>query len=139
MKRKNESSANFDNDLKVGDTLLQVKDLTIHYVTKDMGTCRAVNQVNFDLKKGETLGLVGETGAGKTTIALSILGMVPDPPGKIISGNIVFKGVDLFAINKKKDAESARSGDIHDLSGSHDSVKSGGYRGGSDYRGGDAA
>lgn len=102
MKRKHESSANFDHDLKVGDTLLQVKDLTIHYVTKDMGTCRAVNQVNFDLKKGETLGLVGETGAGKTTIALGILGMIPDPPGKIINGNIVFKGVDLFTIGKKQ-------------------------------------
>lgn len=102
MKRKNEIKENFGKELKVGDTLLNVRDLSIHYITKDMGTCRAVNHVSFELKKGETLGLVGETGAGKTTIALSILGMIPDPPGKIISGNIEFKGIDLFAIGKKQ-------------------------------------
>lgn len=102
MNRKKEVNADFSGNLKVGETLLDVRDLSVYYITKDMGTCKAVNHVSFDLKKGETLGLVGETGAGKTTIALSILGMIPNPPGKIMSGNITFKGVDLFSIGKKQ-------------------------------------
>lgn len=76
---------------------LEIKDLTIHYVTSE-GTVRAVNNVDLVLKKGETLGLVGETGAGKTTTALGILSLVPDPPGKIISGEILFEGQDILKI-----------------------------------------
>jgi len=75
--------------------LLSIKDLTIHYVTDD-GTVRAVNNVSLEVEKGKTLGLVGETGAGKTTIALGIMGMVPDPPGKIISGSIEMDGENLI-------------------------------------------
>lgn len=86
----------------LGDTLLSVRDLSIHYITKDMGTCKAVNHVSLDLKKGETLGLVGETGAGKTTIALGILRLIPDPPGKIVSGSITFKGTDLYKISERQ-------------------------------------
>ena len=61
--------------------LLSIQDLSVHYITKDMGTCKAVNNVSFNIYEGETIGLVGETGAGKTTIALSILGLIPSPPG----------------------------------------------------------
>lgn len=89
-------------ELQVGDTLLSVRDLSIHYITKDMGTCKAVNHVSLDLKKGETLGLVGETGAGKTTIALGILRLIPNPPGKLVSGSIAFKGTDLYKISEKQ-------------------------------------
>ncbi|QNM07398.1 ABC transporter ATP-binding protein [Wansuia hejianensis] len=78
------------------NNILSVKDLTVHYVTSDAGVCRAVNHISFDLKKGETLGLVGETGAGKTTVALSILSLLQSPPGKIISGNIEYEGKDLL-------------------------------------------
>lgn len=78
------------------DTLLLVKDMTIHYVT-DEGTVHAVNHVSFTLDKGKTLGLVGETGAGKTTIALGIIGLVPNPPGKIVSGAIELDGENLLA------------------------------------------
>lgn len=78
------------------NNILSVKDLTVHYVTSDAGVCRAVNHISFDLKKGETLGLVGETGAGKTTVALSILSLLKSPPGKIISGNIEYEGKDLL-------------------------------------------
>lgn len=84
------------------DTLLSVKDLSIHYITKDMGVCKAVNNVSFELKKGETLGLVGETGAGKTTIALGILRLIPNPPGKLVGGTIEFKGTDLYKISEKQ-------------------------------------
>jgi peptide/nickel transport system ATP-binding protein len=77
------------------DKLLSVNDLTIHYFVES-GTVKAVNNIGFDLKKGETLGIVGETGAGKTTIALGIMGLIPDPPGKIVSGSIIFEGEDLL-------------------------------------------
>jgi len=74
---------------------LEIKDLTIHYVTED-GTVRAVNNMNLEIIKGETLGLVGETGAGKTTTALGIMQIVPDPPGRIIGGEIIFEGENLL-------------------------------------------
>ncbi len=76
-------------------SMLEIKDLTIHYITDD-GVVKAVNSINLEVDKGETLGLVGETGAGKTTTALGILNLVPDPPGKIISGEILFNGEDLL-------------------------------------------
>ncbi len=75
--------------------LLEVKNTTIHYITDD-GTVKAVNGINLDIAKGETLGLVGETGAGKTTTALGILRLVPDPPGKMLSGEILFEGENLL-------------------------------------------
>lgn len=99
--RKTEE-AMLQKDIKSGETLLSIKDLTVYYITKDMGTCKAVNGVSFDLKKGETLGLVGETGAGKTTIALSILRLIPNPPGKLMGGTVTFKGSDLYKISEKQ-------------------------------------
>jgi peptide/nickel transport system ATP-binding protein len=81
--------------------LLDIKDLTIHYITED-GTVRAVNDLSLQLKRGETIGLVGETGAGKTTTALGIMQLVPDPPGKIIGGEINFAGEDIA---QKTDSE----------------------------------
>lgn len=65
--------------------MLEVKNLHVHYST-DHGIVKAVNGVTFTLKTGETIGLVGETGAGKTTTALGILRLVPNPPGRIIEG-----------------------------------------------------
>ena len=76
------------------EKLLDIKDLTIHYITDD-GVVRAVNNLNFSIQHGETIGLVGETGAGKTTTALGILRLVPNPPGKIISGEIFLDGEDV--------------------------------------------
>lgn len=81
--------------------LLEIKDLVIHYVTSD-GTCCAVNGVGFDLTPGETLGLVGETGAGKTTIARGILQIVPNPPGRIIGGEILFEGENLLNLTPRQ-------------------------------------
>ena len=80
-------------------SLLELKDLTIHYFTDD-GTVKAVNGVNLAVDKGETIGLVGETGAGKTTTALGIMNLVPDPPGRIVSGQILFDGEDLAQKNQ---------------------------------------
>ena len=63
----------------MSDKILEVSDLQIRYVT-DEETVRAVNGVSFTLERGESIGLVGETGAGKTTTALGIMGLLPDPP-----------------------------------------------------------
>lgn len=75
--------------------LLEIKNLTIHYITEE-GTVHAVENMSLDIGKGETLGLVGETGAGKTTTALGIMQLVPNPPGKILGGEIIFQGENLI-------------------------------------------
>lgn len=93
------------------EKLLEVKNLTIYYITDDVGTCKAVNHINFSLGKGETLGLVGETGAGKTTIARGIMRLIPDPPGKIMEGQILFHGQDLLKV-KEKEIRKIRGNDI---------------------------
>ena len=81
--------------------ILEIENLTIHYVTDDE-TVEAVNDISLTLKEGESLGLVGETGAGKTTTALGILRLVPDPPGRIISGSIRYKGRDLMKLSESE-------------------------------------
>lgn len=80
---------------------LSIKNLHIHYITDD-GTVKAVNGVDIELNKGETLGLVGETGAGKTTTALGILRLVPDPPGKIIQGEIFLEGENILELSEEE-------------------------------------
>lgn len=84
------------------NNILSIKDLTVHYITSDVGICKAVNNISLDLKRGETLGLVGETGAGKTTIALSILRLLQSPPGKIVSGSIEYDKKDLLKISSSE-------------------------------------
>ena len=83
------------------ENILEIKDLTIQYHA-DNRIVEAVNKLNMTLGKGESLGLVGETGAGKTTTALGIMGLIPNPPGIITEGEIVFEGQDLLKLNKKK-------------------------------------
>jgi len=83
------------------DTILDIKDLNIHFFTED-GIVEAVNGLNINIKKGETLGLVGETGAGKTTTALSVLDLVPMPSGEIMSGEITLDGVDIINASEKE-------------------------------------
>jgi len=79
--------------------ILEIKDLTIHYVTDDE-VVKAVNDISITLEEGESLGLVGETGAGKTTTAMGILGLVPNPPGKIIGGEVIYKGKNLLKLSE---------------------------------------
>ncbi|MGV3488469.1 MAG: ABC transporter ATP-binding protein [Tuberibacillus sp.] len=79
--------------------LLEIKDLHIHFTTEGK-VVKAVNGVNLQINKGESVGIVGETGAGKTTTALSIMKLIQTPPGKYVSGEVIFEGVDLL---KSKD------------------------------------
>ncbi len=83
------------------DELLSVEDLQVHYVTDD-GTAKALNGVNLKLRRGRTLGLVGETGAGKTTTALSILNLIPKPQGRIMGGKVLLNGQDILAKNERE-------------------------------------
>lgn len=83
------------------DNVIEIKDLSIQYAT-DEGIVKAVNHLNLQLARGETLGLVGETGAGKTTTALGIMGLIPDPPGVITGGEILFEGTDLLKLSKQR-------------------------------------
>ncbi len=78
---------------------LSVRDLTVEY-TSGGSVIHAVNGVSFDLEKGRTLGLVGETGAGKTTIARSIMRVLPDPPAKVRGGEIFIEGRDILSISE---------------------------------------
>ncbi len=80
------------------DNLLEIKGLTIQYALRD-STVRAVNNVDLSIAPGQTLGLVGETGAGKTTTARGILRLVQSPPGKIVAGEIFFEGRDLLKLS----------------------------------------
>ena len=81
------------------EQLLSIRNLSVHYIKRD-SVVRAVNNLSLELGEGETLGLVGETGAGKTTTAKSILRIVPNPPGRIVSGEITFRGSDVLAMSK---------------------------------------
>lgn len=85
----------------MADNLLSIKNLAVAYHTDD-AIIHAVNGINLDIKKGETLGLVGETGAGKTTIAKSILRILPNPQAEIVSGEIVFNGENILQISEKE-------------------------------------
>lgn len=83
------------------EVLLQIKDLSVTYKTDD-GLVYAVNNLNLELNNQETLGFVGETGAGKTTTAMSIMRLLPIPPAKVQSGQIFFDGRDLLKLSQKE-------------------------------------
>ena len=82
-------------------TLVEVRDLVVEFHSDD-AIVHAVNGVSFSIDEGETLGLVGETGAGKTTIARAILGIVPKPQGKVTQGEIIFEGQDILKCTEKE-------------------------------------
>jgi len=84
--------------LGVASPLLSVRDLSVSFRTP-RGTVRAVESLSFDLQSGETLAIVGESGSGKSVTALSLLRLIPDPPGRIDSGEILFEGRDLLKLD----------------------------------------
>ena len=91
----NEKTANAGIKAGDDDIVLDIKDLVVQYVLENE-VVEAVNGISFSLKMGRAIGLVGETGAGKTTTALGIMNLIPNPPGKVISGEIYYKGKNIF-------------------------------------------
>jgi oligopeptide transport system ATP-binding protein len=81
--------------------VLKVKDLRTYFETED-GVVKAVDGISFELKRGETLGIVGESGSGKSVANLSLMRLIPDPPGKIVSGEILFGGRDLLKLSPRE-------------------------------------
>lgn len=95
-------SENVNKDLAV-----EIKDLVVEFRT-DYGVVQALNGLNLEIEHGKTLGLVGETGAGKTTTGLSLLRLIPDPPGVIVGGSIKLNGKDILSMTEKE---------MHDIRG----------------------
>ncbi len=91
------------------DKILEIKNLHVHYITDD-DTVKALNGVNLSLEVGDSLGLVGETGAGKTTTALSIMQLIPYPPGVIVDGEILFQGKNVIYNTDKENQEMRGNG-----------------------------
>ena len=85
----------------MSELLLSIRNLKTHFYTEE-GIVEALDGVNLDIMRGETLGLVGETGCGKSVTALSVMRLIPSPPGKIIAGEILFEGEDLLDKSPKE-------------------------------------
>ncbi len=81
--------------------LLQVKGLKTQFFTQD-GVVHAVNGISYDVEEGETLGLVGESGCGKSVSVLSVMRLIPQPPGKIVGGQVLFQGRDLLQMDEEE-------------------------------------
>jgi oligopeptide transport system ATP-binding protein len=94
----------------VAEKLLEVSDLRTHFFTRE-GVVQAVDGVSFSLEKGETLGIVGESGCGKSVTALSIMGLIPRPPARIVSGEVIFEGRDLTKL-PDRELEDVRGREI---------------------------
>ena len=91
-------------------TLLQINDLKTYFFTYE-GVVKAVDGVTYDLQEGEILGLVGESGCGKSVSALSILRLIPNPPGKIVGGEIIFDGKNILELSSRE-LQQVRGGEI---------------------------
>jgi len=83
---------------EINGTILTVNNLKTYFQTED-GVVKAVDGITFELKKGETLGIVGESGSGKSVTNLSVMRLIPEPPGKIVDGEIIFDGIDVRALS----------------------------------------
>ena len=83
--------------MAIGPPLLSVEGLRVEFAT-EAGILRAVDGIDLTIERGETLALVGESGCGKTMTALAIMGLVPEPAGRIAAGRIIFDGVDLQSL-----------------------------------------
>jgi oligopeptide/dipeptide ABC transporter ATP-binding protein len=92
------------------EPVLSIRDLTVDFVTDD-GIVQAVNGITYDVYPGETLGIVGESGSGKSVSTMTLLGLIPQPPGRVRTGEAIFKGRDLIKL-PKKELRKIRGGDM---------------------------
>ena len=81
--------------------VITVNDLRTYFETED-GTVKAVDGISFAVKQGETLGIVGESGSGKSVANLSLMRLIPNPPGKIVSGSVLFHGRDILKLSARE-------------------------------------
>ena len=94
----------------MAEPILSIRDLTVEFDTED-GVVRAVTNVSYDLQAGETLGVVGESGSGKSVSVMTMLGLIPRPPGRIVSGEALYKGRDLLTM-RSKELREVRGGEV---------------------------
>jgi oligopeptide transport system ATP-binding protein len=94
----------------VPEPVLSIRDLVVEFTTED-GIVQAVDGISYDLYPGETLGIVGESGSGKSVSTMSLLGLIPQPPGRIVRGEAIFQGKDLLKLGKK-DLRRLRGNDL---------------------------
>ena len=90
----------------MAERLLEVKGLKTYFYT-DEGVVRAVDGIDFHINKGETLGIVGESGSGKSVTALSVMRLIPQPPGRIVEGTITYGGRSLLELPRRRCGRSA--------------------------------
>ena len=95
------SSDGFGESAISDEVVLDVRDLRTHFTTR-WGTVKAVDGVSYNVRRGETLGVVGESGSGKSVTALSLMRLVPSPPGQIVGGEVVLNGRDLLKLSEKQ-------------------------------------
>jgi oligopeptide/dipeptide ABC transporter ATP-binding protein len=85
----------------MAEPILSIRDLVVEFTTED-GVVKAVDGITYDIYPGETLGIVGESGSGKSVSTMSLLGLIPQPPGRIVRGEAFYKGKDLLKVSKKE-------------------------------------
>jgi len=90
-----------ERKITMPETLIQVRNLKTYFLT-ERGVAKAVDDVSFDIREGETLAIVGESGCGKSVTALSIMGLIPNPPGEVVGGTIHFNGRDLLKLSERE-------------------------------------
>ena len=100
------------------DNILDLENVKTSFFTKK-GVVKAVDGVSFTVKKGEIVGLVGESGCGKSITSLSIMRLVPQPAGKIVAGKILFNNENLLEKNRRGNAAAEGRPDFHDPAGPH--------------------
>src|SRR5580765_7207900 len=94
----------------MAEPILSIRDLTVEFGTED-GVVRAVTGVTYDLLPGEVLGVIGESGSGKSVSVMSVLGLIPEPPGRVVSGSAIFKGRDLLKMTQRQ-LRDVRGGEV---------------------------
>ena len=88
-------------NMNQSDIILEINDLCVEFRTAE-GTVKAVNKLTYYLRKGEKLGIVGESGSGKSVSSLAMMKLIPNPPGRITGGSIVYNGKDLVSASEKE-------------------------------------